>query len=171
MDVLQIMFAVLGLVAPIITLIVMQSLKSNQSNITNQLKALKEQGTMRGDHLESKIIDVKLYVGEAIEGVKKDFAELKSDVGNRQMIEEGLKQQIITEMHEFSVRLEGLKKDVSIVQSLYDKRIEHEGEVKEAIDELSYEMKQLKKKVRGMENKQKNIDSAIRNNDLYTDEE
>lgn len=171
MDSVQIVFAVLGLVAPVITLIIVSAMKTSQSSITLQLSSLKEQGKIRGDHLDSRITDVKMYVGEAIEGVNKAFDDLKTDVGQRQIIEEGIKRQILDEIHELSLKFEVIKKDVSIVQSLYDKRIEHEGEVKESIDELTYELKNLKKKVRGMENKQKNIDTAVRNNNLYSEDD
>jgi hypothetical protein len=166
MDVLQVIFAILGLVTPIITLIVVNAMKTNQSNMTNQLSALKEQGQLRGDHLESKIVDVKMYVGEAIEGIKNDFADLKKDVGQRQIIEEGLKRQILDEIHALTVKFEVIKKDVNIVQSLYDKRIEHEGEMRESIDEIKYELSSIKQKLRNSENDNKKIKRILKDNGM-----
>lgn len=166
MDILQVIFAILGLVTPIITLIVVNAMKTNQSNMTNQLSALKEQGQLRGDHLESKIVDVKVYVGEAIEGIKNDFADLKKDVGQRQIIEEGLKRQILDEIHALTVKFEVIKKDVNIVQSLYDKRIEHEGEMRESIDEIKYELSNIKQKLRNSENDNKKIKRILKDNGM-----
>jgi len=171
MEALQIIFPILGLVAPIFTLIVVNSIKTNQSHMDSKLAALKEQGAIRGEHLESKITDVKMYVKEVIEDVKNDFAELKSDVGQRQMIEDGLKQQILKEIHDLSMKFEVIKKDVNIVQGLYDKRIEHESEVKEALDEMKWELDGLKKKLRGVENKQKGINKVLKHNDITLDDE
>jgi len=165
-EIITIFISVAGLVMPVILIISQNSMKSSQSNIANQLSALKEQGQTRGDHLESRITDVKMYVGEVIEGVNKAFDDLKNDVGQRQIIEEGLKRQILDEIHALTVKFEVIKKDVNIVQSLYDKRIEHEGEMRESIDEIKYELSNIKQKLRNSENDNKKIKRILKDNGM-----
>lgn len=162
----EIIMVLIGVVSSLITAYV----ALNQKNTSDQLRGLKEQGALRGQHLEDKIIDVKLYVKEIIDGVKEDFSSLKEDVGQRQMMDNAIKQEILKEMQQIRMELKEMEKDVSIMQDLYEKRIKHEGEVMDKIESISFDLDVVKRKSRKLDNEYKTIIRALRNNGINTDE-
>jgi hypothetical protein len=150
-----IILSLASIAVPVFLVVVTNGMKSTQSDMLNQLKAIEEKGTLRGQHLEDKIIDIKTSVGE-----------LKQDIAQRQLIDEGIKQQLLKELHDLSVEIRVIKKDMSITQDLYDKRIEHEGEVLDKLSAMDYDLKSLQKKFRNLENKQKEHKEILRQNGI-----
>ena len=165
-EVFTIFLGVAGIVVPAFLAVLMNGVKSTQRDMVNQLSAIEEKGILRGQHLEEKIIDIKVSVSEAIRDVKDDFGELKQDVAQRQLMDEGIKQELLKELHEVSIKLRVIEKDLGIVQGLYDKRIEHEGEVLDKVNSLEYEVKSLQKKLRKLDNDQKEQKELLRQNGI-----
>lgn len=165
-EVFTIFLGVAGIAVPVFLTIVMNGMKATQRDMVNQLSAIDEKGSLRGQHLEEKIIDIKMSVSEAIRDVKTDFGELKQDVAQRQLMDEGIKQELLKELHQVGIKLRVIEKDLGIVQGLYDKRIEHESEVLDKVSGIEYDLTSVKKKLRKLENESNKQRELLKQNGI-----